>query len=179
MRRSHRRKSRKKRYSFRRRRGIARYGTGSLWGLAGKIIPSVAFIEQITGKARAAGSYNNLDMVGKAKTLANNLTGNMFGFNIFGGVPTFQQQINPSAIANKYTGIGVGSIIASLVLKKAGVKVPGAQRALSIGKKLLIPGIVGGFFDDNPNQRYNTYRAAPAPVTTVSSYQHSNWSSLQ
>lgn len=177
MRRSHRRRTttRRRRSVFRRRRGTASFGKGSLWGLAGKVIPTVAFLEQLTGKARQNGAYNNLSMVNKAKTLANNITGNMFGFNLMSGVPTFTQQINPSAIANKYTGIGVGSIIGSLVLKKAGIKVPMAQRALSIGKKMLIPGIIGGFFDDVGTRQ--SYQQTSYVSTVSSGYTGStNWS---
>lgn len=155
--RSHRRHSRRR--SFRK-------AGGSLWGLAGRVIPTVAFVEQITGKGRASGKYAGLSMVQKAQTLANNLTGNMFGFNIFGGVPTFTQQINPSGIANKYTGIGVASIVGSLVMRKAGINVPYMSRIFAIGRKMLPAGIVGGLFDDSLGNASQNFPAGSLPSAT-------------
>lgn len=177
MRRSHRRKrtTKRRRISFRRRRGTAVASGKGFLGLVGTVVPAVAFLEQLTGKARSQGKYNG-SMIQNAQTLANNVTGNIFGFNLFSGGQKFTQQINPAGIANKYTGIGVASIIGSMILKRAGIRVPMAGRIMTIGKKMLVPGIVGGFFDDPPGVRQSYMQSSYTPVTTRAYSGSTNWS---
>lgn len=121
-------------------------GRKGLWGLLGVAAPPIAFLDQLTSKNR---SLYKGDLMSKAMTLANNITGNIFNFNFFSKAPKFKQQINPLGIANKYTGIGIASIIGSIVLPRLGLRIPMMSKAFSVGKKLLPAGILGGFFDDN------------------------------
>ena len=167
-------KRRSRRSYFRRRRGISSYGTkGSLWGLAAKVLPTVGFLEQLTQKSRAQGKYAGT-MMQNAQTLVNNITGNIFGFNPLPGGQKFTAQRNLAGINNTYTGIGIASLVGSLVLRKSGITVPGLSKIFTIGKRMLVPGIVGGYFDDAPTN----YTAPRMSVSTPLITPQSNWSSL-
>jgi hypothetical protein len=165
-----------RRIIHRRRRLSRRRGSTSLlaprskglWGLIGTVAAPVAFLDQLTSKDR--GAYSG-DMFHKAKTLVNNITGNIFNFNLFSDVTKFQQNINPAGIANKYTGIGVASIIASMILPRLGLRIPMMSRAFSIGKKLLPAGILGGFFDAPGGSNYSNY-------ATQTHYSYNNGQTL-
>lgn len=116
------------------------------------IIGLTAFLEQITVKDRS--QYSSLPMMQKAMATINNITGNIFNFNLFNGVPKFSQQINPAGIANKWTGIGLALIGLSLANKMlikpmTGKGIPMLGKISSIGKYLLPAGLLGGFFDTN------------------------------
>lgn len=121
------------------------------------LIGLTAFLEQITTKDR--GSYSSLPMMQKVMAVVNNITGNIFNFNLFNGVPKFTQQINPAGIANKWTGIGIGLIIAEMLSKMiiqpvTGHRIPMLKKVASLGKYLLPAGIIGGFFDQAGTRSY-------------------------
>lgn len=132
------------------------------------IIGLTAFLEQITAKDRS--KYSGLTMMKKAQAVINNVTGNMFNFNLFNGVPKFSQQIHPENIANKWTGIGIGLIIAEMlgnmiVTPVTGKRIPLLKKVATLGKYLLPAGIIGGLFDSNGENNY------VSPTTT----SYGNW----
>lgn len=168
-------------HRHRRRRAARRYasralGSKSLFGILGIAIPAIAFVEQLTVKNRASYPVGGT-FVQRAQTTVNNVTGNMFGFNLFKGLgikSDFSQKINPAGIANKYTGIGIASVAGSILMKSMGVRIPMMSKIFGIGKKLLPAGVVGGFFDDPPissGTNYSTqYYSNPMSNTTGSTY---------
>lgn len=123
------------------------------------LIGLTAFLEQITVKDRS--SYSGLPMMQKAMAVINNVTGNIFNFNLFNGVPKFSQQINPQGIANKWTGIGLGLIVAEMIGSKivapmTGHRIPMLRKIATLGKYLLPAGILGGLFDTQGNRNAYT-----------------------
>jgi len=114
------------------------------------LIGLTAFIEQITTKDR--DQYSSLPYMKKAEAVINNITGRMFNFNIFNGVPKFSMELHPENIANKWTGIGLGLIVAEMLSKAivqpmTGKKIPMLTKVAGLGKYLLPAGILGGLFD--------------------------------
>jgi hypothetical protein len=114
------------------------------------LIGLTAFLEQITVKDR--DQYSNLPMMNKAMAVVNNVTGRIFNFNLFNGVPKFSQQINPAGIANKWTGIGIALIGLAMVNKMiikpvTGKGIPMLSKISSLAKYILPAGIIGGAFD--------------------------------
>ena len=123
------------------------------------LIGLTAFLEQITVKDRS--KYSNLPMMQKAMAVINNVTGNIFNFNIFNGVPKFKQQINPAGMANKWVGIGLGLIIAEMIGSKivapmTGHRIPMLRKVATLGKYILPAGLIGGFFDQAGTNNFNT-----------------------
>ena len=132
-----------------------------MWGILGKVLPVLGFVDQATSKERA--SYDSLPTMERLQAMFNNVTGNAFGLNFFGGtIPKFTAKFNPAGIANKYTGIGVAGILLGLLNRNLpkGARVPYLGRISSLAKRFLPAGIVGGIIDA-PNG--NNYSTTPAP----------------
>ena len=123
-------------------------------GTIKSLVGLTTFLEQVTSKDRV--QYSSLPMMQKAQAVINNVTGNVFGINIFNGVPKFSQKINPAGIANKWTGIGLAAIGYQLLSKHSPVKLPHAGKVGSFGKPILFSGLIGGFFDDPPGFSHGT-----------------------
>ena len=131
-------------------------GIGSLTGTVEKfaraILPPLVFVQQLTSKDTAVID-SQPTTTGRLKTIVNDITGRVTGFNIFQDVPRFQQTMNPSGIWNQYTATGVGALIAGEVINRVGssMKIPkvssGGKKIRNIGASVIIPAKVGGFFD--------------------------------
>ena len=107
--------------------------------LAGGLV----FFSQLTQKDRDSGVYQG-SMGDKAKIFANNVLGRIVGFNVFSDAPKFQQTFNLDGAFNKFTGIGIASLIyGSLPLKF----LPHKGKAKTIGKRIATAGFLGGIFD--------------------------------
>ena len=79
----------------------------------------------------------------KAKILANNLSGRILGFNVFGDVQPFSQSISLEGAFNKYVGAGIAAFLYSKVPIKG---LPHKAKAGSIGKIVATSGFLGGLF---------------------------------
>ena len=158
----HRRSFRRRSFRIRRRRSFhrrsrrfgRRMGFG-IWGLVNKVAPPIAFLDQLNTANRQ--DYSGKDAFTKAKILANSVTGKILNFNVFGDVPQYHQRLNPAGIANKYTAIGIVGLLGGLIYPRLGLRIPMVGKGLSLGRKLLGPGIIAGLFDDPPGYSHATY----------------------
>ena len=127
-----------------------------IYSLVKSASPYIAFTSQLTQKDYSAlenTSYKNEDMATKAKIFLNIVTGRLTGFTAFKngnlyGSETTPFTINPSGIANKFTGVG----LAGLVYKNLPIKqLPQKQKVGEIAKRVLLGGALGGLFDAPDN----------------------------
>mgnify|MGYP004451044577 FL=1 len=124
-----------------------------VYGLIKSVIPWVAFGNQITAKdyevLNQQAGYKNENIATKAKIFANIVIGRMSGMTPFKGANLYNSDttpftVNPSGIANKWTGLGV----AGLIYKNLPIKqLPQKGKIGSIAKRILISGAIGGLFD--------------------------------
>ncbi len=152
-RRTRRRRSRLRRRSSRRRaaprrRSRARKALGRLrprsaFNQMANLAGGLVFFSQLTQKDRDSNVYQG-SMGDKAKTFTNNVLGRIVGFNVFSDAPKFNQTFNLDGAFNKFTGIGIASLIyGSLPLKF----LPHKGKAKTIGKRIATAGFLGGIFD--------------------------------
>jgi len=127
-----------------------------IYSLVKSASPYIAFTSQLTQKDYSAlenTDYKNAQMIDKVKIFANIVTGRLTGFTPFKngnlyGSETTPFTINPSGVANKFTGIGV----AGLVYKNLPIKqLPQKQKVGEIAKRVLLGGALGGLFDAPDN----------------------------
>ena len=129
-----------------------------IYEITKNVIPYVAFANQITAKdykndegtgVAQQASYRNENMATKAKIFANIVIGRMSGYTPFKNGNLYDSEntpftVNPSGIANKWTGLGV----AGLIYKNLPIKqLPQKGKIGSIAKRILISGAIGGLFD--------------------------------
>ncbi len=115
--------------------------------LAGGLV----FFSQLTQKDRDSGLYTG-SMGDKAKTFVNNVLGRIVGFNAFSDAPKFNQTLNLDGAFNKFTGVGIASLIyGSLPLKM----LPHRGKAKTLGKRIATAGFLGGIFDAPENDTRN------------------------
>ena len=106
---------RTRRRTSRRKTNGAKSMGSKIYSLVKSASPYIAFTSQLTQKDYSAlenTSYKNEDMATKAKIFLNIVTGRLTGFTAFKngnlyGSETTPFTINPSGVANKFTGIGV------------------------------------------------------------------------
>lgn len=118
-----------------------------------------AYLQQVTAKdvlaAQTAGTYQTLSTMDKAKFVFGNAIGRTTGWYPFANITgTRPFTLNVAGMANKWTGLGIGALIYSMLPIK---QLPGKPIAKKVGSGLLAGGLVGGLFDD--------------PVTTEKSQQ--------
>ena len=127
-----------------------------IYSLVKSASPYIAFTSQLTQKNYSAlenTDYKNAQMIDKVKIFANIVTGRLTGFTAFKngnlyGSETTPFTINPSGVANKFTGIGV----AGLIYKNLPIKqLPQKQKVGEIAKRVLLGGALGGLFDAPDN----------------------------
>lgn len=148
-----------------RRRATAPKTAGNkVYGLVKQASPWLAFASQITAKdyeALQGTDHKNADMATKAKVFANIVAGRLTGFTPFKGDNLYGSDttpftINPSGVANKFTGLGVaGMIYKNLPIKQ----LPQKSKIGAIGKRLLLGGAIGGLFDAPSGNPHTTSSA--------------------
>ncbi len=113
------------------------------------ITPAVALgtaLQQITAEDIQTAVNQNVwqtyDTTNKIKYVVHSAVGRVTGVNVFSELGTVKQTINPAGVLNKWTGIGLGGILFTMIPK---VPYKRQIRAASMGS--LIGGIVGGLFD--------------------------------
>ena len=152
-----------------------------IYEITKNVIPYVAFANQITAKdykndegtgVAQQASYRNENMATKAKIFANIVIGRMSGYTPFKNGNLYDSEntpftVNPSGIANKWTGLGV----AGLIYKNLPIKqLPQKSKVGAIAKRLVISGAIGGIFDapDAGNSsviRTSTVRRNPSVIS--------------
>ena len=135
---------------------------------ANRLASPVAFWSQLSQKdyevLNASPQYHALDYLGKLKVASNILTGSLTGKVLFSDQynpsPNGSPRINPAGVINKWTAVGAGGLIYSVVGKQ--MKLPEASSIGSIAKKIIFGSAVGGFFDPpSPKGRVSTYAVTP------------------
>ena len=135
---------------------------------ANRLASPVAFWSQLSQKdyevLNASPQYHALDYLGKLKVASNILTGSLTGKVLFSDQynpsPNGSPRINPAGVINKWTAVGAGGLIYSIVGKQ--MKLPEASSIGSIAKKIIFGSAVGGFFDPPSLQgRVSTYAVTP------------------
>ena len=136
----------------------------SQWGKISKGAGVLAALSQITGTDMSASAGQPIGS--RAQNFVNSLSGRITGYTPFksaAGAST-PQTISIDGMFNKWSGIGLGTLIYSMVPIKM---LPHKGKAKTLGKSLLTGGILGGLFSvGNP---HNTNLIAPSRGITVSS----------
>jgi len=127
----------------------------------------LAFASQLTAKdyedLNSQASYKNADIATKAKIFANIVTGRLTGIHAFKGDDLYGSDdipftVNPSGVANKFTGLG----IAGLIYKNIPIKsLPMKSKVGAVAKRVLVGGILGGVFDPPMNSPSKTMASSP------------------
>ena len=127
----------------------------------------LAFASQLTAKdysdLNGQASYKNEDIATKAKIFANIVTGRLTGIHAFKGDNLYGSDdipftVNPSGVANKFTGLG----IAGLIYKNIPIKsLPMKSKVGAVAKRVLVGGILGGVFDPPMNLPSKTMASSP------------------
>ena len=134
----------------------------SQWGKISKGAGVLAALSQITGTDMSASAGQPIGS--RAQNFVNSLSGRITGYNPFPQTGTVPQTISIDGMFNKWSGIGLGTLIYSMVPIKM---LPHKGKAKTLGKSLLTGGILGGLFSvGNP---HNTNLISPSRAITVSS----------
>jgi len=163
-----RRKTRAKTRTTKRRRRNAKKRVSrsvtSQWGKISKGAGVLAALSQITGTDMSASAGQPIGS--RAQAFVNSLSGRITGYTPFKSATgaNIPQTISIDGMFNKWSGIGLGTLIYSMVPIKM---LPHKQKAKTLGKSLLTGGILGGLFSTgNP---HNTNLISSSPALTVSS----------
>ena len=136
----------------------------SQWGKISKGAGVLAALSQITGTDMSASAGQPIGS--RAQNFINSLSGRITGYTPFKSAAgaSIPQTISIDGMFNKWSGIGLGTLIYSMVPIKM---LPHKGKAKTLGKSLLTGGILGGLFSvGNP---HNTNLIAPSRAITVSS----------
>ena len=136
----------------------------SQWGKISKGAGVLAALSQITGTDMSASAGQPIGS--RAQNFINSLSGRITGYTPFKSAAgaSIPQTISIDGMFNKWSGIGLGTLIYSMVPIKM---LPHKGKAKTLGKSLLTGGILGGLFSTgNP---HNTNILSPSRAITVSS----------
>ncbi|MDE2591054.1 MAG: hypothetical protein KGL95_15460 [Patescibacteria group bacterium] len=150
-----------------------KFGLGKTMDQALKLGSSfVPFFSQITQKdieAINAQSTAPIDFMDQLKNTANIISGRITGYNPFPHNYQVKATRNVAGIFNGWTFLGIGLTAIGRVTKNSGL-VPHAAKMEAYGKRIMISGAVGGFFDDNKfggkqiqQKPVNNFRAMRTP----------------
>ena len=159
---------RKKKAKTKRRRRNAKKRIGktvkSQWGKISKGAGVLAALSQITGTDMSASAGQPIGS--RAQNFVNSLSGRITGYTPFKSAAgaSIPQTISIDGMFNKWSGIGLGTLLYSMVPIKM---LPHRAKAKTLGKSLLTGGVLGGLFSTgNP---HNTNLLTPSRAITVSS----------
>ena len=163
-----RRKKRAKTRTVKRRRRNAKKRVArtvqSQWGKISKGAGVLAALSQITGTDMSLSVGQPIGS--RAQNFVNSLSGRITGFIPFKSAAgaSIPQTISIDGMFNKFSGIGLGTLIYGMLPIKM---LPHKGKAKTLGKSLLTGGVLGGLFSvGNP---HNTNLIAPSRAITVSS----------
>ena len=151
-----RRRARPKTVTRRRRRLPSRKkvskSIGSQWGKISKGAGVLAFLSNVTGSDMAASTGQPIGA--RAMNFGNSLLGRISGYTPFknaAGANT-PQTIGIDGIFNKFSGIGLGTLIYGMLPVKM---LPHKGKAKTLGKSLLTAGVLSGLFMPTNNHSSN------------------------
>jgi len=162
---------RKKKTKTRRKRNVKKKvsrGIKSQWSKISSGAGILAGLANITGADMAASTGMPIAM--RAKNFSNSLLGRVTGFVPFKDAPgaNVTQQVSIDGMFNKYTGIGLGMLVYSMIPAKL---LPHKSKAKTLGKSLFGAGLISGVFSGSSNPHshnlISTTRAAPIAVSEV------------
>ena len=136
---------------------------GSQWGKISKGAGVLAFLSNVTGSDMSASAGQPIAARGANFVIS--LLGIITGFTPFknaAGANT-PQTIGIDGIFNKWSGIGLGSIIYGMLPIR---KLPHKGKASTLGKNLLTAGILSGLFMSTNNHTSNLISSTPITVTS-------------
>ena len=137
---------------------------GSQWGKISKGAGVLAFLSNITGSDMSASAGQPIGA--RAQNFGNSLLGRISGYTPFknaAGANT-PQTIGIDGIFNKFSGIGLGTLIYGMLPVKM---LPHKGKAKTLGKSLLTAGVLSGLFMPTNNRSSNLI--APSHGITVAS----------
>ena len=143
-------------------------GIKSQWTKISSGAGILAGLANITGGDMAQSSGQPIAM--RAKNFTNSLVGRVTGFVPFKDAPgaNVTQQVSIDGMFNKYTGIGLGMLVYSMIPAKL---LPHKGKAKTLGKSLFGAGLISGIFapSGNPHSHnlVSTQATAPMAVTEV------------
>jgi len=137
---------------------------GSQWGKISKGAGVLAFLSNVTGSDMAASTGQPIGA--RAMNFGNSLLGRISGYTPFknaAGANT-PQTIGIDGIFNKFSGIGLGTLVYGMLPVKM---LPHKRKAKTLGKSLLTAGVLSGLFMSTNNRSSNLI--APSHGITVAS----------
>lgn len=137
---------------------------GSQWGKISKGAGVLAFLSNVTGSDMAASAGQPIGA--RAQNFVNSLLGRISGYTPFknaAGANT-PQTIGIDGIFNKFSGIGLGTLIYGMLPVKM---LPHKGKAKTLGKSLLTAGVLSGLFMPTNNRSSNLI--TPSHGITVAS----------
>jgi len=137
---------------------------GSQWGKISKGAGVLAFLSNVTGSDMAASTGQPIGA--RAQNFGNSLLGRISGYTPFKNAPgaNIPQTIGIDGIFNKFSGIGLGTLIYGMLPVKM---LPHRGKAKTLGKSLLTAGVLSGLFMPTNNRSSNLI--TPSRAITVSS----------
>jgi len=142
---------------------------GSQWGKISKGAGVLAALSQITGTDMSASAGQPIGA--RAQNFINSLSGRITGYTPFKSAAgaSIPQTISIDGMFNKWSGIGLGTLIYSMVPIKM---LPHKGKAKTLGKSLLTGGVLGGLFSTgnphNTNLLSSSRSVASIPQSEVS-----------
>ena len=137
---------------------------GSQWGKISKGAAVLAFLSNVTGSDMSASAGQPIGA--RAQNFGNSLLGRISGYTPFknaAGANT-PQTIGIDGIFNKFSGIGLGTLIYGMLPVKM---LPHKGKAKTLGKSLLTAGVLSGLFMPTNNRSSNLI--SPSHGITVAS----------
>jgi len=136
---------------------------GSQWGKISKGAGVLAFLSNVTGSDMSASAGQPIGA--RAQNFGNSLLGRISGFTPFknaAGANT-PQTIGIDGIFNKFSGIGLGTLIYGMLPLKM---LPHKGKAKTLGKSLLTAGVLSGLFMPTNNRSSNLITSTPITVAS-------------
>ena len=136
---------------------------GSQWGKISKGAGVLAFLSNVTGSDMSASAGQPIGA--RAQNFGNSLLGRISGYTPFKNAPgaNIPQTIGIDGIFNKFSGIGLGTLIYGMLPVKM---LPHKGKAKTLGKSLLTAGVLSGLF--MPTHNRNSKLISSSPAMTVS-----------
>ena len=136
---------------------------GSQWGKISKGAGVLAFLSNVTGSDMAASAGQPIG--GRAQNFGNSLLGRITGFIPFKNAAgaDITQTIGIDGIFNKFSGIGLGTLIYGMLPVRM---LPHKGKAKTLGKSLLTAGVLSGLFMSTNNHSSNLISSTPITVAS-------------
>jgi len=137
----------------------------SQWGKISKGAGVLAALSQITGSDMSASAGQPIGS--RAQNFINSLSGRITGYTPFKSATgaNIPQTISIDGMFNKWSGIGLGTLIYSMIPIKM---LPHKGKAKTLGKSLLTGGNLGGLFSTGNPHTTNLLTTRPSMVVSSS-----------